>query len=379
MAQQPSPAPASTDCPAPHAPHWLLWSLFLASSWAWCIGMYLPALLRDTYGSAALWAFGIPNVLGVMLFGRLFFSAARSHRFSTAHRPWQLLFSAVTVAFHLWFVTWIWTGELDVDPVRAAMTSVPLLIGALTFVTFSDRIFVSLGAAAFLTSMGLLLWYAFQPEPETLRTPIWTPRESWQLACLTPVLILGFLSCPAYDRSFHRAAAALDSPARTSRAFIGFGLLFIPIILFTALYAVRGFTLAVMAHIVLQSWFTVAVHLRELREGLHDRPGAFPGIVILLAASAGLAFIPIMDYRYWFVFYGLLFPGHLAWMAIADRSALSRSARMGIFAGYCIIAPICGYAGFILDFEWALLIPALMALVGIALGLNPSAHPAGDA
>ena len=47
------------------------WGLFLASSWTWCIGMYLPVPLLREYGWAGFLAFAIPNLVGCTVFGYL--------------------------------------------------------------------------------------------------------------------------------------------------------------------------------------------------------------------------------------------------------------------------------------------------------------------
>ncbi len=47
----------------------LVWPIFLACSWTWVIGMYLPMVLLERYGWWGYVIFAVPNVLGVMLFG----------------------------------------------------------------------------------------------------------------------------------------------------------------------------------------------------------------------------------------------------------------------------------------------------------------------
>ena len=45
------------------------WGLFCASSWTWCIGMYLPVLLLRHFGWPGVLAFVVPNVAGCVAFG----------------------------------------------------------------------------------------------------------------------------------------------------------------------------------------------------------------------------------------------------------------------------------------------------------------------
>ena len=41
------------------------WAAFLASSWTWCIGMFLPVLMIRDYGGWGWAVFALPNILGL--------------------------------------------------------------------------------------------------------------------------------------------------------------------------------------------------------------------------------------------------------------------------------------------------------------------------
>ena len=62
------------------------WGIYTASSWTWCIGMFLPIVLMKYLGWWGFLIFAIPNILGVVAFGYLF-DAAASRRMLTRHRP----------------------------------------------------------------------------------------------------------------------------------------------------------------------------------------------------------------------------------------------------------------------------------------------------
>ena len=83
----------------------------LASSWTWCIGMFLPVLLGRMFGWPGILAFAIPNVLGCALFGFLR-TRAQSQRETRDHALFMAIFSAATVAYQVFFVGWIVTPTL---------------------------------------------------------------------------------------------------------------------------------------------------------------------------------------------------------------------------------------------------------------------------
>src|ERR1044071_797833 len=85
----------------------LLWSVFLACSWTWCIGMFLPVLLVRDYGVWGWIVFAIPNVLGAAAVGWVIRSPEQSRRIVAAHRMPMLAFSLVTSAFQWFFALWI--------------------------------------------------------------------------------------------------------------------------------------------------------------------------------------------------------------------------------------------------------------------------------
>ena len=81
------------------------WAVFLGMSWTWCIGMFLPVLLARDLGIAGWLAFALPNVVGAAAMGFTFRRRTQSRRMVLAHVRWMRLFSWVTIAFHIFFVS----------------------------------------------------------------------------------------------------------------------------------------------------------------------------------------------------------------------------------------------------------------------------------
>ena len=73
--------------------------MFVACSWTWCIGMYLPVLLIRDFGWWSFAAFAIPNCLGAAGFGWAVLTEARSRSLMLMHAPAIRAFALVTVAF----------------------------------------------------------------------------------------------------------------------------------------------------------------------------------------------------------------------------------------------------------------------------------------
>ena len=81
-------------------------AFYLASSWLWCIGAFLPVLLLRDYGWITLTGFTLANVIGAAAFGWVM-TRKRQPAFLTRHRVMLQVFSHVTIAFQLFFVVWL--------------------------------------------------------------------------------------------------------------------------------------------------------------------------------------------------------------------------------------------------------------------------------
>src|SRR5437773_2594477 len=89
-----------------------LWAFFLACSWTWCIGMFLPVLLVRNWGIWAWIVFAVPNIIGAAAMGFVIRSRAQSEDILINHRPAIAVFSLITIAFHIYFIYWFVADRL---------------------------------------------------------------------------------------------------------------------------------------------------------------------------------------------------------------------------------------------------------------------------
>lgn len=355
------------------------WAVFLACSWTWCIGMFLPIILLRDFGYASFLVFAIPNVVGAAAMGWMIRSAAHSRAMVAAHLPVMRLFSLVTFAFQAAFLLVI------VWPLEALVGRGALAFQLLVFVAVivalmrargmmphrsSDRGAWFTAAVVFLVSLGCIAaWInaggpgavpGFDRSNAVVAVPedLGRPRlESLELVALAPVCLIGFLFSPYLDLSFHRARTALGGAGKKGFA-LGFGVFFFVMILFTLSYAALFWprhvwdapkppTLAVGAivlHLTLQCVFTMLVHEEEfsVRRGAGEetaKPKAVRhplwtllpavllaiGALIVFAQGRGAVGLPVsmappdsdrVDwYRVFMSFYGLIFPAYV-WLCV---------------------------------------------------------------
>lgn len=341
----------------------ILSAFYLASSWLWCIGAFLPVLLLRDYGWVSLAVFALSNVLGAAAFGWVM-SKQRQQAFLASHRPILQLFSWVTIAFQLFFVAWI-----------SALVGWWLLLVMLVLIGLfyrADRLISWVAVGVFLLSMVLFGSYLLtQPQPASgVLQPGW-----WHT--LLP-LVLGFALSPYLDLTFHRAVAQSPNP-RLSFG-LGFGVFFLVLLVFVLFYskdlasllAGEGLDVRVLwpvvVFIILQTAFTVSLHLQESQRlqpaswcvslGL----GGFYLLLLIGLLSFGVSvmvpwldlLLPELIYKTFLLFYGLMVPLYL----------LLRKSRVRFWITLLLGTPAYSM-GFLLggDFLWLLSI----SLVGMAL------------
>lgn len=310
------------------------WGLYCASSWTWCIGMFLPIMMLRRFGWPGFLVFAIPNVIGLIAFGYLF-DVEKARAALQRHRLAMRFFSLATVAFQLFFITWM---TLRLDFPGGVITALGVGMGAwaisLAMLRFPDDVWWKLGTIVWICSIVLFVLHLFGHGPgELARRPMSGDIDGLNLVALAPAIVFGFLLCPWLDGSFHRARIRSGSP----HTFIIFGAAFIPMILFTCTYAIGGDILIVrlvLIQLAVQATFTTAVHLREAWSGGCDAdssknaPGVrrwtfalwVPGIAILLGAFSLTA--DLSTYLRFLGFYGLAFPAYvLFFMIIGARRA----------------------------------------------------------
>lgn len=370
------------------------WAAYLAASWTWCIGMYLPVLLVRDLGLAGYLVFAVPNVLGAAAMGWTLRSPEASRRLTTLHLPACRWFSIVTLAFHVYWLTWLvgWAVlHLPVTP-WAAAGLIPLGLLALAFWRAARHapLIRTAGLGITAISLGVLALWLLAPEravPEAgaSLSIASTGDALWMLTAST----LGFALCPYLDLTFHRARRSCPTPGASRAAFtVGFGVLFALMIVLTLVYSDPIVALAdgdpdttaaipvllaaaLVIHAGLQTAFTVGVHAAEVSDPRTRRELA-PKVFVALAAAAALAAawfaepehrvaglaLGEIGYRALLAFYGLVFPAYV-WINVVPSGHGPMQAptprSLAITAAAIVLAAPFFFAGFILrDEPWVI-------------------------
>lgn len=364
------------------------WSLFLACSWTWCIGMYLPALVLRDYGWWGFLVFAAPNVIGAGAFGYVLRNRKGSERFLARHTAAARAFSCITIAFHMYWVPMVLMERFDAFALGASWQAAGA-VGLLVFVIgwalgqAGSTLWRWLATLLYCAS-ALMLLATLATGDFAFALPRAQAYPTWHVAFLVLASCFGFALCPYLDLTFHRALR--ESPSRHS--FLGFGVAFSLMIFFTAVYFVTGFDALILLHVLAQATFTVGVHLRELRS-VRPRP-AGPGIVatrlsavlsaavirrgrrwlILLPALAVLAALPLrgteareFTYQAFMTMYGLVFPLYIFMFALPRP--LAEPDRRG--AVQFAVAALMSLPAFYLAFVAH--IPYLLAYPFVALAI----------
>ena len=337
--------------------------------------MFLPVLLVRDFGPAGWFVFAIPNVVGAAAMGWVIRSRAQSEAFVENHATAARLFSLTTIAFHVYVVLWILPTLIGPAATAIAfglmlLVAFPLLTTTLAATTLAvAALAASVLLAIVLLGLGALAW---PPAPIA-----WSTVD---LISLGIVCVLGFLTCPYLDLTFHRASQASRTPGESRVAFgVGFGLCFAAMILLTLFYAhlfylgARVALAIVGVHVCVQAIFTVGVHAAALRRSL-PRAGASLAIAIAVAAAFGMTarlldahglgvgtfYAGEVGYRTFMAFYGLLAPAYV-WICVrrADEPPQAIALRNAAIA--TLVAVPFFWIGFMhATMRWAL--PGVIAL-----------------
>jgi hypothetical protein len=243
----------------------ILWGLFCACSWTWCIGMYLPRIMIERFGWPGFVVFAIPNVIGCSAFGYLVRTRTRSEAMVIRHAAPMAWFSVATIAFHMFFIVWLLSelvGSNQGEILRPVLGALIVFSLGLVLSFCDNRDWLALAAGVYLISLVTFARLGLTP----LESIPWHGEDITNaLAWLAPAIIFGFSLCPYLDLTFHRAIQ--NSPSR--HAFVIFGSAFFVMIILTIVIWFGGwkaFPRVAVAHILAQSVFTVGAHLRELRQ-----------------------------------------------------------------------------------------------------------------
>ncbi len=383
------PSSPSAPLPVPGIPP-VFWAFFLASSWTWCIGMFLPTLLLRDAGWMGYLVFFLPNVIGAGAMGFVLRSPEAAVRVVERHGPMCRLFSIVTLAFHAFWLTWLFGFFRDAFPVPDAWLMGAAAAG-IAWVIVSGRVTREGGApraAAVLWIVALATVIALLAAPDALvpstTSMIDPPTHPESALWLMPVCVFGFLLCPYLDLTFLLARRSTRGVAGGRAAFgLGFWVFFPVVIGLTALYAGPVIAVlegrqpasaapwagaAVLFHVIAQWTFTVRVHLAALSseppanaEAPSEGP-LFPAssyrLPATLTACFGAAALGLLApnvpghaglsageivYRCFMSFYGLLFPVYV-WARMVPRR---RPPAHAAWITACVLAAPFYWFGFI--------------------------------
>lgn len=373
------------------------WAAYLACSWTWCIGMFLPVLLVRDYGVWGFVVFAVPNVLGAAAMGWVLGRSGDAERILAGHGAALRAFSIVTCVFHGAWMIWVLASLLPVEgAARALGVPIAVVVSALAWRPVGARRW---GAAVWLVSIlaGAALWRsgAFEVSAGFLRDAGARPTDPASLVWLAPVCAFGFGLCPYLDRTFLRARSSLDRAGARGAFTLGFGVLFVPMILLTLGYTAPlmlgqdfhrssgVFVAAALLHMWVQSCYTCVLHLSEAT-GLFRRgtlvwvlavAAAAVGVIVLGTPRPGAASLDAegmslgeIVYRVFMSFYGLVFPAYVWLLMIPTRDGHSGPGgeqgrrKMVVWGVAVALAAPCLWMGFI-EREEAWLGPGLVIVL----------------
>lgn len=355
------------------------WAVYLACSWTWCIGMFLPVILLRDFGWPSWIVFVAPNVIGAAAMGFVMSDRRTSEEFVARHKPACVAFSVVTILFQLYFLLW---AGVRMQP-RATFAGGLLVILALIYWFSRPQGVRGLVVPGLVFVFSVVAMIVFVRTLPFARVDLSNPafgKMAPQLWILMPVLGFGFLFSPYLDLTFHHASQQ-TSPGLTKVSFVlGFGLLFFSMMVFTLLYAPSvitaffdvgeiqdagfqltnrtGLCLLLFAHFVVQAGFTMILHLHRLKRQLKESLSR-NGLFVLLAVAATVLLVILgrnramgglsgheLIYRSFMAFYGLFAPCYV-WTCVIPfkNTGLNRTVDW-ITCGWaiCLALPFFAWA-----------------------------------
>jgi hypothetical protein len=364
--------------------------------------MFLPVLLIRDYGPLGWVVFALPNVIGAAAMGWVLQRPGSSERMVGRHPSAMTAFSVVTILFHVLFVLWVvrWlsaTGGFGEWAYVAAAGGVAAVCFPLLL---SRRTALPLSAISLLASLAAFVTAAVKAD----HLPVPGGTASVDLLYLAPVCVVGFALCPYLDLTFHRARQALTTYGGVAAFTLGFGAMFLAMIMFTLWYAPLAIPpdaggsvgravpvvvlAAIVGHMASQSGFTVAAHAVEVTRRIRSRGrpawwGVAAGVLFGAGVLAAVLYFSRTDghhavggkwiganeigYRLFMAFYGLVTPAYVWNVLMPWRGGRSTEKQRWIaFVAAAVLAAPGFWLGFIeQQMAW------LLAGVGVILASRP--------
>jgi len=396
-----------------------LWACFLGCSWTWIIGMVFPVLLLRDYGPWGWVVFAVPNVLGAAAMGVVLGKPQWSARLVERHRDMALRFSEVTIAYHAFVLGWLMMRLWGLWFAASAIGVILILYSRIR----GDR---SAGVVAVIVTLASLVWLGggWWLSPDDAWVGVFreqnaiTPRLNLlDLILFAPAALLGFLCCPYLDLTFHRARMA-TAPLTGMAAFVlGFGVVFLAMIVGTMMYAglllpalgeqpfalPQTWNVVLSVHLTIQLAFTVAIHAHEVARrssalavwrmiglaavalmvgwwvGLPPPPAVPPEALPEALQEVGntephvAALTPgEVLYRLFLLAYGLIFPAYVWLCMLPTLRPTNPRTRRAIFIFGALVCLPMGWLFFIGGRSaWIIAIVAVLAALRIIVETTP--------
>lgn len=377
------------------------WAFYLASSWTWCIGMFLPVLLIRDYGVCGWVVFAVPNILGATAMAYILAKPEMSKEIVEKHKIACNVFSIVTILFQVFFITWI--SQL-VSVVFMVIVGVVLSLIYVFSLTFDkNQLFGAFIAWALSLSCFVLILNIIPVENLNFFKSENLNYKINSLLYLTPVCFFGFMLCPYLDLTLHKAKQSNNELNSKIIFTIGFCFLFFVMLLMTLFYAnpminiIKGipyflndqkqlplmYVYAVVFHMLIQAGFTTMLHFKAVfpplifkRNNLTSLFFAVLSVAVFLLPiifDAKYTFLNIsineIIYRSFMVFYGLIAPAYvLLFMIPKKKKSVSLNSYNLLIWIIGILLALPFYAIAFLGVKWNL---EFWLLIGLIIALCP--------
>ena len=361
------------------------WAVFLGCSWTWCIGMFLPVIFIRHLGIWGWIVFAVPNVIGAAGMGWVLRKPGQSEQIVHDHAAACSAFSAVTLAFHIFFLLWF-VPRLVGLPIAACA----LALAALYLLITMMRQHWDLPAAAIVWIFSIAMLILFVCRSGRINIFLTSSEPAINAIWLAPVCIFGFFLNPYLDLTFHRARQALNATEARVAFGLGFGLFFFSMIVFTLLYAATispllaedwaehlrpALASIIAAQMIVQAAFTISVHARSFVLANPKRGIVFAflilaqGALFLALASNLLPRIRGIDageliYLLFMALYAVIFPAYVWLCMIPGRDGVTgpTTAKVRVLL-LCVIVVIPMFWMAFIETKWPWLAPGLAVIL----------------